>query len=132
IHRSLRGPRILPGYRALEPVGRGSFGEVWLAEDSLSGKRVAIKFFAHGTSRRWEGLLGEVRQLALLHGDPGIVPFYDVVHEAEPPYYVMKFAENGSVARRIEQKGPLPLAEVMRIFRAVTPALAYLPATAIR
>ena len=42
---------IAPGYRLIRPLGEGSFGTVWLAEDR-AGVKVAIKFFAHGAGRQ--------------------------------------------------------------------------------
>ena len=123
-------PRV-PGYRLLQPLGAGTYGQVWLAEEERTGIRVAIKFLAHGTGLEWQLIQAEVKQLALLHADPGIVQLLDVELEATPPYYVMAFAEQGSLARRLEQ-GPVPLAEALEIFRQLAEALAYVHAKGVR
>src|SRR5262249_23530065 len=73
----------------------------------------------------------EVKQLALLHADPGIVQLLDVELDAAPPYYVMAYAEGGSLAARLE-KGPLPLPEALEIFRQLAQALAYVHAKGVR
>lgn len=124
------GPRV-PGYRALRKLGAGTYGKVWLYEDERTSVRVAIKFFDHGTSEQWKMLQDEVKQLARLDGDPGIVELKDVEANAIPPYYVMRFAEQGSLAQRLE-KSPLSVKEALIIFRQVAEALAYVHAKGIR
>ncbi len=126
-----KGPCQAPGYRILQPLGAGTYGEVWLAEEERTGVRVAIKFFAHGAGQEWQLLQAEVRQLAQLHADPGIVQLIDVEIDSKPPYYIMAYAKQGSLAQRLD-KGPLPLAEAMEIFRRVAEALAYVHAKGIR
>jgi hypothetical protein len=121
----------VPGYRLLQTLGAGTYGQVWLAEEERTGIRVAIKFLTHGTGLEWQLIQAEVKQLALLHADPGIVQLLDVELEATPPYYIMAYAEQGSLARRLE-KGPVPLAEALEIFRHLAEALAYVHAKGVR
>jgi hypothetical protein len=124
-------PLAVPGYQLLQPLGAGTYGQVWLAEEERTGIRVAIKFLTHGTGLEWQLIQAEVKQLALLHADPGIVQLLDVDLEATPPYYVMAYAEQGSLARRLE-KGPLPLPEALEVFRQLAEALAYVHAKGVR
>jgi len=122
---------LASGYRMVRPLGEGTYGSVWLAEEENTGIRVAIKFFAHGTGQQWQMLQDEVKQLAALDGASGIVHLKDVVADADPPYYVMSYAEGGSLAQRLA-KGPLPLAEALSIFKDVVATLAYVHAHGIR
>src|SRR5262245_134389 len=46
----LPGMEPYPGYRLRLPLGRGAYGEVWMA-DNPKGKRVALKFLS-GDGRR--------------------------------------------------------------------------------
>jgi hypothetical protein len=125
-------PPIVSGYRAVQRLGQGTYGEVWLYEEIRTRIRVAIKFFRHGRGERWQQLQSEVRQLALLHADPGIMQLEDVELQADPPYYVMRYAEGGSLLPRLEEGKTLPLAEALRIFREAAQALAYVHAKGIR
>ena len=43
--QSNRPPIDLPGYEAKHRLGQGAFGEVWIAVDRNTGRRVAIKFY---------------------------------------------------------------------------------------
>jgi hypothetical protein len=126
-----RRPTSIPGYELIERLGVGTYGEVWLANDQRTGIRVAVKFLNHGTGVDWQLLQAEVKQLALLHADPGIVQLLNVELDGKPPYYVMAYAEQGSLARRLEE-GPLPLAEAIEIFRQLAEALAYVHAKGVR
>jgi hypothetical protein len=125
IQQSLGAPFRAPNHWLVKRLGKGGFGEVWLAEDKLSGKRVAIKFLAHGAGQRWESLLNEVQRLVLLDSDPGIIQLYDVHPDGNPPYFTMKWAEHGSLAAKLDSQGPLPVAEGTRIFREIAQAMAY-------
>src|SRR5262249_16074114 len=92
-----------PGYEILRALGAGTYGEVWLAREERTGLPVAIKFFAQGTGQQWQLLQEEVKQLASLQDVRGIIPLHDVHPEASPPYYVMAYAERGSLADRLEK-----------------------------
>ena len=87
--------------------------------------RAAIKFFARGSSLHWQLLQDEVKQLANLDGVTGIVWLKDVVPDADPPYFVMQYAEGGSLAERL-RRGPVPVSEAVRLMTQVAEALAAL------
>src|SRR5205807_460542 len=89
------GKPEVPGYKVEEMLGRGSYGVVWSAREENTGIVVAIKFFAHGTGQEWQLLQAEVKQLAMLQADPGIVQLRDVEPHGSPPYYIMAYAEKG-------------------------------------
>jgi serine/threonine protein kinase len=121
---------LAKGYKLLRPLGEGTFGTVWLAEDR-AGVKVAIKFFAHGAGREWQQLQDEVRTLAQLETTAGIIPLKEVEPEADPPYFVMGYAEGGSLAQKIES-GAIPVKEAFRYFRHIAEALAFVHAKGIR
>jgi hypothetical protein len=125
------GPARVSGYELIECLGAGTYGEVWLGQEERTGIRVAVKFLNHDTGVEWQLIQAEVKQLALLHTDPGIVQLLDVELDRRPPYYIMAYAEQGSLAQRLEQ-GPLPLAEALDIFKQLAEALAYVHAKGVR
>jgi tetratricopeptide (TPR) repeat protein/predicted Ser/Thr protein kinase len=98
-------------YRVLEPLGQGGMGVVYLAEDTLLGRRVAIKFpHADGPSQR---LLTEARTASSLN-HPAIAAVYDCGVFEDHPYVVMEFVEGENLGV-ILARGPLPPKRALEI-----------------
>ena len=121
---------VVAGYTLLRLLGAGSFGQVYQAREEATGKTVAIKFFTSGAGDRWQTLLEEVRLHAQLDAVGGIVDLKQVVSAADPPYYIMAFADGGSLEDRLAA-GTVAPAEVLPLFRRVARALAYVHAKGI-
>jgi hypothetical protein len=110
-------------YRLIRHIGEGSFGTVFQAFPvAAPHQSVAIKFFAYH-STRWAQLQAEVKRLADLDGVAGIVRLLEVEADADPPYFVMRYAEGGSLADRLK-RGPLPADELSRLASLLATALA--------
>lgn len=120
--RSLQTPGAIPGYQIEQCLGEGSFGSVWLARESRTGKKVAIKFYARGRGVDWSLLSREVEKLAVLYTARNIVRLLDVAWDHDPPYFVMEYLDNGSLAQRLE-RGPIPVPEAVKIARSMAQAL---------
>jgi serine/threonine protein kinase len=117
--KTTRPPVDVPGYDAQRLLGRGAYGEVWVGVDQNTGRQVAIKFFAHRSGVDWTLLSREVEKLVYLSADRYVVQLLDVGWDAEPPYYIMEYIENGSLEDLIRQQGPLPVGEAADIFAEV-------------
>ncbi len=117
-------PMQVPGYEMERFLGVGAYGEVWVAIDRNTGRRVAIKFYTHRGGVDWSLLSREVEKLAFLFADRYVVQLIGVGWDSDPPYYVMEFLEQGSLARRLES-GPLPVAEAVDVFRDVAVGLVH-------
>lgn len=113
---SLSPPDPFPGeYRLLRLLGRGAFGEVWLARDlSPLGRLVALKFLHLHPSRRspqqaLEALRNEARILGSLR-HPHIVQVYAWRQAGDPPApcLVLQYVPGGSLEGRVLRDGPLP------------------------
>jgi len=114
----------VPGYQADRFLGAGAYGQVWLAVDGNTGRRVAIKFYNQRGGLDWSLLSREVERLALLFADRYVVQLVDVGWDADPPYYVMEYLGYGSLADRLEH-GPLPAREAIDLFREVAIGLVH-------
>lgn len=117
-------PSVVPGYRILKPIGEGKYGSVWLAREQNTGKHVAIKFYTHRRGVDWSLLGREVEKLAVLYTSRNIVGLLAVGWDHDPPYYVMEYLENGSLAARLAL-GPLACADAVRIATRVCHALVH-------
>lgn len=115
-------PTEIDGYTVVRQLGMGAYGTVWLAREDRTGRMVAIKYYPHRRGLNWSLLNREVEKLATLYASRNIVRLLDVGWNAEPPYYVMEFVENGSLGDLLA-KGPLPVDEAVRIAKQVCLAL---------
>jgi len=112
-------------YRLIERVGSGGMGTVYLAEDSVLGRRVALKVIDLPELRAdlSARLLREAQILARLE-HPGIVPVHDAGTLADGRvFYAMKFVEGERLdvlAKRIEA-----LSDRLRIFQRICEAVAF-------
>ena len=48
-----RPPCEVPGYEPRRFLGSGAYGEVWVATDRNTGRRVAVKFYTHRGGVDW-------------------------------------------------------------------------------
>ncbi len=125
-------PLEVEGYEISTCIGEGTFGEVWKGKHRTTGVQVAVKFLLRTRDRtQLQAMREETRKLALLHSDPRIVRLIDVDADATPPYFIMDYAEQGSLAGRLA-RGKMAPAEAMAIFRPVVEAMAYVHAKGIR
>ncbi len=118
-------PTSVKGYDPQRFLGSGAFGEVWVALDRNTGRQVAIKFFAHRSSVNWSSLSREVEKLVFLSADRYVVQLLDVGWNADPPYYVMEYIENGSLDDYLREQGSLPVAEAVTLFREIAIGLSH-------
>jgi len=121
-----RPPTKIDGYSIQRFIGRGSYGEVWLAIDQKTGKRVAIKFYAQRSSADVKQLAQEVEKLVVLAADRHVVQLLDVGWDASPPYYVMDYIDSGSLEDQIKSGEAIPVERAVEVFRDVATGLMHL------
>jgi serine/threonine protein kinase len=122
--------RVVAGrYALIDVLGRGGMGVVWLAEDRVLERQVALKEVtfttALGTEDRQilrERTLREARTAARLH-HPCVTTVFDVVEEGGKPWLVMERVDARSVHELLEDGGPLQPQAVARIGLDVLAAL---------
>jgi eukaryotic-like serine/threonine-protein kinase len=94
-------------YRIIRPLGSGGFGTVYLAEDEIIGKKVALKV-PHRQSQGSESLSAEAKLMAPL-GHPNIVQVLTADQDAATGafFIVMEYIEGDSLAERLTRVGSL-------------------------
>ncbi|WP_182903749.1 serine/threonine-protein kinase [Microbispora sp. H10830] len=106
---------FLDRYR-LDPVhlGRGGMGEVWGAEDTVLGRRVAIKFVRLPDAELIERFAREARALSSF-SHPGVPALYDFGSAGGRHYMVMQFIEGNGLHDVIAEHAPLSIGWVASI-----------------
>src|SRR5213595_4207582 len=98
-------------YRILRKLGTGGMANVYLAEDEVLGRRVAIKILNDrhaGDDQFVERFRREAKNAASL-SHPNIVSIYDR-GEAEGTYYIaMEYLDGRSLKELIVARGPAPI-----------------------
>ena len=98
---------------------------VWVADDVLLSRRVAVKTL-HPELSFDEGLRARFRREAVAAarlGHPAIVATYDTGEDEDVAYIVMELVDGPTVRRLLDEHGTLPVPEALRIAREVTAAL---------
>lgn len=122
--RGARPPARVPGYEQEQYLGSGAYGEVWVAVNRNSGRKVAVKFYTRRGGLDWASLAREVEKLRYLFSDRYVVQLFEVGWESDPPYYVMEFMEHGSLEDLL-RAGPIPVNDAVSYFREIAVALVH-------
>lgn len=106
----MKAKRLLGGrFRLLDNIARGGQGTVWLAEDKVLRREVALKQLVepagYGPSRHREYALREARALARVN-HRNVVTIHDVFEVDEEPWLVMRYVL-GKPLSQILLAGPL-------------------------
>jgi serine/threonine protein kinase len=117
------GAGLLAGrYRLSHVIGRGGFGEVWEAHDTLANRAVAVKRFDTARDglterRRVRREIAVLRALRL----PGVVALYDEGEDGGRPFLVMERVEGRDFPGRAT---PCPWSSLEALARALVGTLA--------
>jgi serine/threonine protein kinase len=120
-----RPPTEEPGFLSQTFIGAGAYGEVWAGVDRNTGRKVAIKFYAHRRGVDWSLLNREVEKLVFLSADRYVVQLLQVGWDADPPYYVMEYVENGSLDDLLKKDGTFNVPDAALMFREIAVGLAH-------
>jgi serine/threonine-protein kinase len=119
------GTVLLDRYRLVEPLGTGATSVVYLADDQVEGRRVAIKLFsAAHTDRNTEGRFKrEVRATRRLD-HPHIVATQDVGRLPDGRLFLVLEPVAGTpLDVRLRERGPLPIGQALAVVAEVADAL---------
>lgn len=113
-------------YEVTGVVGVGGMGVVLKAIDPSLDRVVALKVMspklAHNENARKRFAREAKAAAAVLH--PNVIPIHSVSSGSTLPYLVMSYIRGGSLQKRLDQGGPLPLVEVLRIGSQIAAGLA--------
>jgi eukaryotic-like serine/threonine-protein kinase len=118
--------RVLGGrYRLVEPLARGGMATVWIADDPVLSRRVAVKVLradlAEDEPTRARFRHEAIAAAKLSH--PNIVSTYDTGDDDGLAYIVMELVEGPTLRQLIDRQAGLPVLEVVRIGVQVAGAL---------
>lgn len=124
-------PELLGRLRRVRPVGAGGFATVWLYEDDDLDSPVAVKLLADNWNAQADirqRFLDEARFLRRVSSEH-VVTVHDVGETTDGiPYFVMTYANDGSVADLLKRTPPPGVGEVVDIVVQAAHGLAALHA----
>lgn len=108
-------PPTLPGLTYLEPIGTGGFADVYLYQQALPSRRVAVKVLREATGgMALEQFRAEANVMAQLAGHPSIVPIFQADVSDGRAYLVMEYCPPPHLAQRYRSER-LPVPEVLEL-----------------
>ena len=121
--------RLLDRYDLREPLGRGGMGVVWLADDDVLQRKVAIKEveFPPGVpADEAESLRARVMREARAAGrlnHPNVTTIYDVVQDEGRTWIVMEYVDAPTLTEIVHRDGPRSVDETVNVGLQVLSAL---------
>jgi serine/threonine protein kinase len=115
------GQVVASRYRLRSILGRGGMGRVWLADDEMLRRPVAVKQVllndpesAQTQAAAWRLALAEARAAARID-HVGVVKIHDIVQESRCPWIVMELLSGRTLGEAVTAAGPLPVHQVTRV-----------------
>jgi len=114
-------PEVVGGYRIVRLLGSGGMGSVYLADDTLGRRQVAVKvmnpqYAANAVAR--ERFLREARSAMSVEHD-NVVAVYQVGVDGDTPFLVMPVLKGESLEDRLTREPLTPVALVLKVGREV-------------
>ena len=115
----------IAGFEYLEQLGTGGFSDVYLYQQKLPRRKVAVKVLHVDSLNRQlrRQFVAEANLMAQLSSHPAIATIFAAsLTEDEHPYLVMEFCSGGSLGSGYRER-PLPVSEVLSVGVRVASAL---------
>ena len=116
-------------------VGHGGFSTVYVADQSLLGRQVAVKVLrsSFDDDAAWQQFLRECQASGRLSEHPGVVTVYDASRTSDGRgYIIMEFLKHGALSGWIKQHGALTQDAAAAVGVNITAALEAAHAAGIR
>ena len=118
--------RVLGGrYRLVQPIARGGMATVWLADDPVLSRKVAVKILKQDLAAD-EATRARFRHEAISAArlsHPCIVSTYDTGDDEGTAFIVMELVEGPTLRQLIQDTGGLPVRDVVKLGTQVADAL---------
>ena len=118
------GAKMVLHYELLRKLGEGGMGEVFLAQDSVLGRRVALKVLSPEMASdpdRMRRFIEEARTASLL-SHPNVAAIYEFRVAGDVPFIAMEYVEGQTLGEKITGR-PLPTHDILSIAMQVADAL---------
>jgi uncharacterized RDD family membrane protein YckC len=111
----LEDPEVIGGYRLLQCLGAGGMGSVWEAEETSSGRHVAVKVVGADIAASPDAIerFRQEGRLASTIAHPRCVFVLAADEEAGRPYIIMELMTGRTLRDLVEERGPLPVDEAV-------------------
>ena len=122
-----KGQKINDRYEIIKTIGEGGMANVYLANDTILDRKVAIKVL-RGDLSNDEKFIRRFQREALSVSNlshPNIVEVYDVGEEDGQYYIVMEYIEGKTLKQLLKKRETLTLPEVIDIMLQLTDGLAH-------
>ena len=122
-----KGQKINDRYEIIKNIGEGGMANVYLAQDTILDRKVAVKVLRGDLSnddkfiRRFEREALSVSNLS----HPNIVEVYDVGVEEGNHYIVMEYIDGKTLKQLLKKRESLTLTEVVDIMTQLTDGIAH-------
>ncbi len=116
---------VFAGFRVVSLIGEGAMGTVYLAEDTSTGRQVALKLLARELARdeRFRQRFLRESQLAASLEHPRIVPILGSGEENGVLFLAMAHVDGSDLRALLRREGRLELERALRILEQVAEAL---------
>lgn len=90
-------------YKLKNQIGRGSFGEVWIAEDLTLNKIIALKIIKSNPMELARNFIESINGSKVTHGNLITVHYADVITHHDTQYFLiaMDYLENGCIVSKL-------------------------------
>ncbi|WP_323740664.1 serine/threonine-protein kinase [Microcella flavibacter] len=119
-------PPVLPGLEPVRLLGSGGFADVFLYEQQLPRRKVAVKVLLADdlSTQSTQAFVAEANLMAQLSAHPYIVTIYGAaVAEDGRPYFVMEYCAGPSLAEQYKRR-PFSITDALRVGVRISGAVA--------
>jgi len=118
---------VVGRYEIVQPIGKGSIGAVFKADQLSMGRLVALKLLFEELTGNAEAIgrfLRDARSSGQI-SHPNIIRIYDM-NQADGRYFIsMEYAQGGDLGSALQRQGPLPVRQVIEHMATACGALAH-------